>query len=508
MGTTAFGIFEGGGAKGFAHIGALKAAEGRKIDFIGVAGTSAGSIVAALVAAGYGADELYNPEKAGAEKGIFDKNFVEFFDKNSWDNLQKVRASGEWVFGSGMLTGGVKAVFSAVRHNGRIRRFIQDRGFLVPQNFVEWLDKQLAAAPRVTPDKQTGRVLFENLPTPLAVIATDLTNQQILEFSVKKTPATPVAVAVAASISIPLVFHPFPYKDSVSDPPKELKLVDGGLLSNFPAWVFDDERGRYVNKLPPTFGFRLVQVIDPSEEKNTFFSYLGTLFSTALSGDAYLQYRRIENLHLVPLKVRANTLDLELDAGKKEELYVRGRDSAWSYLRTYFGPADQETVEGALAVIHSAIRGVLGRSAQLRLNVTMPVGEKEKEKLKVLYRYNMDRDADDQLEFDLDAGACGKCWEAHDSHVVDLLLAKATLETEYKMNKYQRAMVRPTLRVILCVPIYDPEKFDKDKPKVENPLLGVLTVDSDEDLAASFSSDAVLEQVAKGAGIISPMLRG
>ncbi len=41
-----FGIFEGGGAKGLAHIGALKAAEVRRLKFLGVAGTSAGSIVA------------------------------------------------------------------------------------------------------------------------------------------------------------------------------------------------------------------------------------------------------------------------------------------------------------------------------------------------------------------------------------------------------------------------------------------------------------------------------
>ena len=45
-----FAIFEGGGAKGLAHIGALKALEGRKVDLLGVAGTSAGAIVAALVA--------------------------------------------------------------------------------------------------------------------------------------------------------------------------------------------------------------------------------------------------------------------------------------------------------------------------------------------------------------------------------------------------------------------------------------------------------------------------
>jgi NTE family protein len=45
-----FAIFEGGGAKGLAHVGALKAAESRNLEFIGVAGASAGAIIAALVA--------------------------------------------------------------------------------------------------------------------------------------------------------------------------------------------------------------------------------------------------------------------------------------------------------------------------------------------------------------------------------------------------------------------------------------------------------------------------
>ena len=48
-----FGIFEGGGAKGLAHVGALKAAEERQVRFRGVAGTSAGSIIAGLIAVGY-----------------------------------------------------------------------------------------------------------------------------------------------------------------------------------------------------------------------------------------------------------------------------------------------------------------------------------------------------------------------------------------------------------------------------------------------------------------------
>src|SRR5690554_5364095 len=51
-------VLSGGGAKGYAHIGALKVIEeaGIKIDYIG--GTSIGAIVGALYTSGYTADEL------------------------------------------------------------------------------------------------------------------------------------------------------------------------------------------------------------------------------------------------------------------------------------------------------------------------------------------------------------------------------------------------------------------------------------------------------------------
>jgi len=54
----AFVAFAGGGAKGVVHVGALKALEERDVELKGLAGTSAGAIVAALVAAGFRSDDL------------------------------------------------------------------------------------------------------------------------------------------------------------------------------------------------------------------------------------------------------------------------------------------------------------------------------------------------------------------------------------------------------------------------------------------------------------------
>jgi NTE family protein len=61
MPTPIYGIFEGGGAKGLAHVAGVAAAERNELEFIGVAGASAGALIASLVAVGYEAKDLFDP---------------------------------------------------------------------------------------------------------------------------------------------------------------------------------------------------------------------------------------------------------------------------------------------------------------------------------------------------------------------------------------------------------------------------------------------------------------
>ena len=72
--------FSGGGIKGVAHIGALKAFEEENIKFDYIAGTSSGSIVACLYSVGYNSDEIYE---------IFKKyiNNINYFEIKNIINL-------------------------------------------------------------------------------------------------------------------------------------------------------------------------------------------------------------------------------------------------------------------------------------------------------------------------------------------------------------------------------------------------------------------------------------
>lgn len=55
-----WGVFDGGGVRGAAHAGAFKAAKESGMNFERLAGTSAGSIVAALIAAGGTPEHISN----------------------------------------------------------------------------------------------------------------------------------------------------------------------------------------------------------------------------------------------------------------------------------------------------------------------------------------------------------------------------------------------------------------------------------------------------------------
>ncbi|WP_144631504.1 patatin-like phospholipase family protein [Bordetella genomosp. 13] len=58
--TPVYLAFQGGGARGIAHVGGLAAVESLGLPIKGVSGTSAGALVAALVAAGYSSCQMLN----------------------------------------------------------------------------------------------------------------------------------------------------------------------------------------------------------------------------------------------------------------------------------------------------------------------------------------------------------------------------------------------------------------------------------------------------------------
>lgn len=92
------------------------------------------------------------------------------------------------------------------------------------------------------------------------VIASDLTGRRLLvlprdaeKLGIERADSFEVALAVRMSSSIPFYFEPVKFRNPKTG--REHLIVDGGVLSNFPVWMFDaDGEPRW-----PTFGLRLVE---------------------------------------------------------------------------------------------------------------------------------------------------------------------------------------------------------------------------------------------------------
>jgi predicted acylesterase/phospholipase RssA len=93
--------------------------------------------------------------------------------------------------------------------------------------FLEKISR-LFSLKKFGPGNPTQKVRFSDLTIPLAVIAADIDRGRMDVYSNVKSPTLEVAEAVRRSMSVPFVFQPRASGD----------VVDGGLCSNFPLWLF------------------------------------------------------------------------------------------------------------------------------------------------------------------------------------------------------------------------------------------------------------------------------
>ena len=214
-------VFEGGGVKGIGLVGAAAAIEKAGYVFENIAGTSAGAIVGALLAAGYTGAELqeimsaldYNKFK---QEDLMDR--FSFLGKALSIGINygvyKADYLEEWLYGLLLKKG--KTLFKHIRSGD---------------------------------ERELYRYRFQ-------AIASDLTDRKLLVLpgALRELGFDPdefsIARAVRMSMSIPVFYEPLCLKDAAG---REHVIVDGGLLSNYPVWLLDDG----TNAPPwPTFGFK------------------------------------------------------------------------------------------------------------------------------------------------------------------------------------------------------------------------------------------------------------
>jgi len=310
-------VFEGGGVKAIALVGAAAAIRDAHYIFENLAGTSGGAIVAGLLAAGLSGEQIRDKLK--------ELDYLKFEDARGL-------ARDGW-------TG--KALHAA-------RKF----GIYAGEFFEEWFGGLLA---------ETGRTRFGDIPTGsdderfkyrFQAIASDLTDRKLLVLpgSLRDFGFDPdefsIARAVRMSISIPGFFEPVKLIDNDGLPHY---IVDGGLLSNYPVWLLDDGGP---NPPWPTFGFKLM---GPNARKLTegarheirnVFDFAAELVKTmneahdryhiSVSAGDFQRTIPIPTTVMLPTGPKAiTTTDFKITPEESQLLYDGGWEAAKAFLATW-----------------------------------------------------------------------------------------------------------------------------------------------------------------------------
>lgn len=262
----------GGGVKGAAHIGSIKALEEANIKFDYVGGTSSGSIVACLYACGFTADEMYDIFKKYCKK-------IKYVDiKNIIELILGLLFTGRIVI-KGLNTG-----------------------------------KQIEKLMNKVCNKK-GIYDINDIKMPLVIPSVDLCKGDVICFTSCKFRNTisdntifrndiEIGKAVRASCSYPVVFEPCSYKN--------IKLVDGGVRENVP-W----------RELKALGADKVINIIFEDKENTVCNKNLIEVAGRSIG----LLCRELSNYELngadLTLKITSNKVGL-LDMKKIDELYELG----------------------------------------------------------------------------------------------------------------------------------------------------------------------------------------
>ncbi len=205
-------VLSGGGAKGLYHVGVIAALEENGVPVDYIAGTSMGSIVAGLYAAGYSPDEM----KALVASGEIERWLS---GRIGAPHRRYYREQGEppallglrFDIGGGRHKRGAADAAGSEKH-----KILQLPVDLISSTQIDMGLAQLFA----TANAGCGGD-FNRLMVPFLCVASDMAARRPVVFR-----SGDIGEAIRASMSIPLVFKPLKKREMV--------LYDGGLFDNFP----------------------------------------------------------------------------------------------------------------------------------------------------------------------------------------------------------------------------------------------------------------------------------
>jgi NTE family protein len=288
-------VFEGSGVKGIGIVGAVCYMEEKGYNWQRLAGSSSGSLIAALLAVGYNGKDI--------KKMMLNLEYMSFMDKT---RLQSIPLIGK---GLGIFF--EKAIYSG-------------------DELEKWIGNIL---------KASGKTKFKDVSvngeSRLKLIASDITQRRmvILPDDLAKYDINPmefeIAKAVRMSLSLPLYFKPFKfeYRKGVS------YIVDGGILSNFPVWIFDTKgTPRW-----PTIGFKIIEPPSKtSSGKTDVLSYLEDTIDTVIEHNESIYIKDSDFVRTITIPSSGiGTTDFGITKEKSLNLFDSGYKNAEKFYKTW-----------------------------------------------------------------------------------------------------------------------------------------------------------------------------
>ena len=285
-------VCEGGGVRGIAHIGALCALEDYGFTFNSFAGTSVGALITSLMAVGYSAYEI--------KKILFDLDFSLYINKT---------------------------ILASIPVLGKKLSLFKSKGIFSTTAIEELLTKLYSVK---------GKKYFKDINKDInyiRFIATDITQKQILILpeDLKKYNIDPlnfeIAKAVKMSISLPLIFIP----EKIKTPKGSCYILDGGLISNLPIWLFNS------NTKYPTFALKLVSNQDKNvtyAEKCSLNKYLMDIIDACMAKNESIYFSSLNNIHTLELPTfDIAVTDFYISYSNKEKLFNSGYNTMTNFLK-------------------------------------------------------------------------------------------------------------------------------------------------------------------------------
>ena len=284
-------VCEGGGVRGIAHVGAICALEELGYTFKSFAGTSVGAFVTSLMAAGYSGEELKDI--------IFSTDFNIYIHKTILSTLPLI---------------------------GKNLSIIKSKGIFSTSAIEKLLDDLYLAK---------GKIYLKDIciDNYFKCIATDITKKQllILPEDLSKYDIDwmnlPISKAVKMSISLPLIFIP----EKLKTPNGNCYIIDGGVMSNFPIWLFDNSKDE-----TPTFGLKLTadNYKTTYEDKYPLSNYLLDIIDLAIDNNDSIYFNNNSKFHIINIPtLNIGITDFSISLEDKKRLFKSGYNSIVNYFK-------------------------------------------------------------------------------------------------------------------------------------------------------------------------------